>query len=168
MTHRKIVFLSIIGASLVLVGQQIETEAPGRNYNSHSSADDQPNGRANSECRLSKRQQPNTEPPGDTFALDQAQFERKHDATTGLGPVFNATACSECHQNGVTGAASQITEVRVGHRDANGNFVNPTILINSGANSISGRSIVNRSFRYAPKRRTCSGFGGRADATCGA
>src|SRR2546423_742940 len=63
------------------------------------------------------------EPPGDSFTLDQAQFERRHDPGTGLGPVFNATACAECHQNGVTGAAGQTTEVRVGHKDANGNFV---------------------------------------------
>jgi CxxC motif-containing protein (DUF1111 family) len=86
------------------------------------------------------------EPAGDTFALDQAQFERKHDpsqAGTGLGPVYNATACAECHQNVVTGAASQITELRAGHRDASGNFVNPTILINGGKNTIAGRSIVN-------------------------
>jgi CxxC motif-containing protein (DUF1111 family) len=83
------------------------------------------------------------EPPGDTFAHDQAEFERRHDPSTGLGPVFNATACAECHQNGVTGAASQITELRAGHRDASGHFVNPTILINGGANSISGRSIIN-------------------------
>ena len=86
------------------------------------------------------------EPPGDTFALDQAQFERKHDpseAGTGLGPLFNATSCAECHQNVVTGAASQITELRAGHRDANGNFVNPSILINDGKTTIAGRSIVN-------------------------
>ena len=83
------------------------------------------------------------EPPGDTFALDQAQFERRHDPSTGLGPVFNATSCAECHQNGVTGAASQFTEVRAGHKDANGNFVNPTVVINDGADTISGRSIIN-------------------------
>ena len=86
------------------------------------------------------------EPPGDTFALDQAQFERKHDPSqlgTGLGPVFNATSCAECHQNVVTGAASQITEVRAGHRDTSGNFVNPTILVNGGKNTIAGRSIIN-------------------------
>jgi CxxC motif-containing protein (DUF1111 family) len=83
------------------------------------------------------------EPPGDTFALDQAQFERRHDPSSGLGPVFNATSCAECHQNGVTGAASQITELRVGHKDAKGNFVNPTILINHGASMISGRSILD-------------------------
>jgi CxxC motif-containing protein (DUF1111 family) len=83
------------------------------------------------------------EPSGDTFALDQQIFERREDPSLGLGPVFNATACAECHQNPVTGGASQITEVRVGHKDANGNFANPTILINDGANSISGRSLVN-------------------------
>jgi CxxC motif-containing protein (DUF1111 family) len=83
------------------------------------------------------------EPPGDTFALDQAQFERRHDPSNGLGPVFNATSCSECHQNGVSGAAGQTTEVRVGHKGPNGLFVNPTILINDGQNSISGRSIVD-------------------------
>jgi CxxC motif-containing protein (DUF1111 family) len=83
------------------------------------------------------------EPPGDTFVVDQEQFERLHDPTNGLGPVFNATACASCHQNNVTGSASQITELRVGHLDASGNFVNPTILVNEGAAAISGRSIVN-------------------------
>ncbi|HKX30567.1 MAG TPA: di-heme oxidoredictase family protein [Blastocatellia bacterium] len=32
----------------------------------------------------------------------------------GLGPVFNAQSCGECHQNPVTGAISQIVEVRAG------------------------------------------------------
>jgi len=85
----------------------------------------------------------NTEPPGDTFALDQQIFELNHSVATGLGPVYNATACVSCHENPNTGAASQITELRVGHNDANGNFVNPTITINDGMNTISGRSIVN-------------------------
>src|SRR6267154_1670432 len=46
-------------------------------------------------------------------------------------------------QNPVTGGPSQITEVRVGHKDANGTFANPSILINDGASTISGRSLVN-------------------------
>jgi len=83
------------------------------------------------------------EPPGDTFALDQQRFEEPHDVQAGLGPVFNATRCVECHANPVSGSASQLTEVRVGHNDANGNFVNPTVTINDGANTITGRSIVN-------------------------
>ena len=84
-----------------------------------------------------------TEPPGDTFVLDQQVYETQHDVNTGLGPVYNGRACAECHQNPVSGGASQFTELRVGHRDANGNFVNPTVLIDEGAASIAGRSIVN-------------------------
>ena len=83
------------------------------------------------------------EPPGDTFVADQLQFEKIHDPTNGLGPVFNASSCAQCHQNNVTGSASQITELRVGHKDANGVFVNPTVVINEGNGGITGRSIVN-------------------------
>jgi CxxC motif-containing protein (DUF1111 family) len=83
------------------------------------------------------------EPPGDSFALDQQVYERQHDVTDGLGPLYNARACADCHQNPVSGGAGQITELRVGHLDTNGNFVNPTIPINGGAASITGRSIVN-------------------------
>ena len=83
------------------------------------------------------------EPVGDSFALDQQIYELSHDVNSGLGPVFNARACSDCHQNPVSGGASQFTELRVGHTDANGNFVNPIIPIDDGASSISGRSLVN-------------------------
>jgi CxxC motif-containing protein (DUF1111 family) len=83
------------------------------------------------------------EAPGDTFALDQQIYEQIHDVNSGLGPVYNGRACAECHQNPVSGGASQFTELRVGHTDANGNFVNPTVPINHGADSIAGRSIIN-------------------------
>ena len=83
------------------------------------------------------------EPAGDSFALDQQIYELTHDVDSGLGPVFNARACADCHQNPVSGGASQFTELRVGHTDASGNFVNPTIPIDDGASSIGGRSIVN-------------------------
>jgi CxxC motif-containing protein (DUF1111 family) len=83
------------------------------------------------------------EPPGDTYVLDQQIYEITHDPTTGLGPVFNARACSDCHQNPVSGGASQFTELRAGHLDTNGNFVNPTVFINDGANTITGRSLIN-------------------------
>ena len=70
-------------------------------------------------------------------------YEQIHDVNSGLGPVYNGRACAECHQNPVSGGASQFTELRVGHHDQSGNFVNPTVLINDGANSMSGRSIIN-------------------------
>ena len=143
MRCRKIVFFLFIGAAIAVVAQQSVTEAPagfttptlGQTIGAGGELIGTPGSQSVSNGIV--------EPPGDTFALDQAQFERRHDPSTGLGPVFNATSCAECHQNGVTGAASQITELRVGHRDANGNFVNPTVLINDGADSISGRSIIN-------------------------
>jgi CxxC motif-containing protein (DUF1111 family) len=83
------------------------------------------------------------EPPGDRFSLDQKIYETTHDINSGLGPVFNARACSDCHQNPVSGGASQFTELRAGHHDPAGTFVNPTVPIDDGAATIVGRSIVN-------------------------
>ncbi|PYX86362.1 MAG: hypothetical protein DMG68_15615 [Acidobacteria bacterium] len=83
------------------------------------------------------------EPAGDTFAEDQATFEEEDGVDNGLGPVYNARGCVDCHQNPVTGGVSIVSELRVGHQDQFGNFVNPTITINNGANSIPNRSLVN-------------------------
>lgn len=46
--------------------------------------------------------------------LDREIFEGREGIEDGLGPVYNAQACAECHQSPVTGAGSQITELRVG------------------------------------------------------
>jgi CxxC motif-containing protein (DUF1111 family) len=58
-----------------------------------------------------------------TFANDMLVFEERDDKGKGLGPVYNTQSCAECHQNPVSGAISQITELRAGHLDASGNFV---------------------------------------------
>ena len=83
------------------------------------------------------------QPAGDTYALDQTIFELDHDAGTGLGPVFNARACVDCHQNPVSGGSSQFTEMRAGHLDNDGNFVAATVPIDDGASTIANRSIIN-------------------------
>jgi CxxC motif-containing protein (DUF1111 family) len=140
---RYIVFFLFIGAVIAVVAQQSVTEAPAGFTTPTVQQTISPTGELTVNAGSQSVSNGIKEPPGDTFALDQAQFERRHDLSTGLGPEFNATSCAECHQNVVTGAASQFTEKRVGHKDANGNFVNPTILINGGADSISGRSIIN-------------------------
>ncbi len=57
------------------------------------------------------------------FNLDKANFEAVEEIADGLGPLYNAQACRECHQNPVTGATSQITELRAGRTDSFGNFV---------------------------------------------
>ena len=56
------------------------------------------------------------------FDADKATFEERDEIADGLGPVYNAQACSECHQNPVTGGISQITELRAGHFDG-ANFI---------------------------------------------
>ena len=62
------------------------------------------------------------EPQAD-FDADRAKFEERDDIARGLGPVYNAQSCAECHQNPVTGAGSQIAELRAGHLDVFGTFV---------------------------------------------
>jgi CxxC motif-containing protein (DUF1111 family) len=57
------------------------------------------------------------------FAAAKASFEEREEIAEGLGPVYNAQACSECHQNPVTGAISQISELRAGHLNSSGTFV---------------------------------------------
>src|SRR5580693_10149946 len=134
---RKVVFHGCLLAAAIRlaigitgIGQQSAKEAPaGFNTPSFNSAASISNGLV--------------EPPGDTFARDHAVYEENETVADGLGPVYNATSCVVCHQNPNSGAASQITELRVGHNDANGIFVNPTILINDGQDTITGRSIVN-------------------------
>ncbi len=79
-----------------------------------------------------------------THQADQAAFEETETISEGLGPLFNAQSCRECHQNPVSGGHSQVMELRVGHKDKNGTFQNPEIPINHGSERIKGRSLVNQ------------------------
>jgi CxxC motif-containing protein (DUF1111 family) len=125
-----LIALTVLGTGLARVAAKSLMEAPaGFNTPSFNGAQSISNGIV--------------QPPGDTFAHDQEIYEQNHSVATGLGPVYNATACVSCHENPNSGGASQFTELRVGHKDENGNFVNPTIFINDGKNTITGRSIVN-------------------------
>src|SRR5919112_2316504 len=66
---------------------------------------------------------PNTNPvPGD-FESDKFIFSIVDERADGLGPVYNAQSCRECHQNPVTGGVSQIFELRGGHSAPDGTFV---------------------------------------------
>ena len=56
------------------------------------------------------------------FDLDRAQFESREEIADGLGPVYNAQACSECHQNPVSGSSTQINELRAGVISTSGIF----------------------------------------------
>jgi CxxC motif-containing protein (DUF1111 family) len=78
-----------------------------------------------------------------THQADQTKFEEIEQLSDGLGPLYNAQSCRECHQSPVSGAASQVTELRVGHQGPDGHFRNPDIPIAHGTEVISGRSLMN-------------------------
>src|ERR1700726_4020630 len=78
-----------------------------------------------------------------THQADQTKFEEVEQLNDGLGPLYNAQSCRECHQSPVSGAGSQVAELRVGHQGPEGHFRNPEIRIAHGTEVIAGRSLVN-------------------------
>ncbi len=90
----------VLSFSLVVQGQVGPAEAP-------AGFDNQSNGMI----------------PQSEFDAAKIVFEERDTIAKGLGPVYNAQSCAECHQNPVTGAISQISELRAGHLDSLGNFV---------------------------------------------
>jgi CxxC motif-containing protein (DUF1111 family) len=78
-----------------------------------------------------------------THQADQKTFDEVEQLSDGLGPLYNAQSCRECHQSPVSGAASQVTELRVGHQGPDGRFRTPDIPIAHGTEVITGRSLVN-------------------------
>ncbi len=81
------------------------------------------------------------DPP--THAVDQDAFDEFEKVGDGLGPLYNAQSCRECHQNPASGGVSQVSELRVGHRGRDGRFENPSIPVNDGKESIGGRTLIN-------------------------
>ena len=70
-----------------------------------------------------------------TFDADRAVFEERDDVAKGLGPVYNAQSCAECHQSPVTGGISQVTEMRAG------TFANGVFTDHPGGSLINDRAI---------------------------
>jgi len=53
-----------------------------------------------------------------TMDGDAATFsEIEQPSPDGLGPVYNAVSCTDCHQSIAVGGASQVLEFRAGHND---------------------------------------------------
>jgi CxxC motif-containing protein (DUF1111 family) len=93
-----------------------------------------------------------------TFNSAESVFEEVEQATPdGLGPIYNAQSCRECHQNIVSGGASQVSELRAGHVDRSGNFVAATVTLSDGS-QIVNRSLINQraicplAQEYVPER----------------
>ncbi len=78
-----------------------------------------------------------------THAADLEVFDEVETIADGLGPLYNAQSCRECHQNTVSGGASQVSELRVGHNGPDGKFVSPDIPLGRGTTVIQARTLVN-------------------------
>jgi len=81
--------------------------------------------------------------PGSFTAAENVFVEVEQITPDGLGPVYNAQSCRECHQNVVTGGPSQVSELRAGHQDAKGNFVGATLTMRDGS-TLGPRSLINQ------------------------
>src|SRR5439155_22485228 len=64
-----------------------------------------------------------------THGADQAKFEETEAISDGLGPLYNAQSCRQCHQNPVSGGSSHISDLPVGHPGPDRKFNNPDIPI---------------------------------------
>jgi CxxC motif-containing protein (DUF1111 family) len=78
-----------------------------------------------------------------THQADQAKFDDTETIGDGLGPLYNAQSCRECHQSPTSGGTSQVAELRVGHQGPDHLFHNPEIPIAHGTEIITGRTLVN-------------------------
>ncbi len=101
------------------------------------------------------------EPVRGDFENDLLFFQEVDQIADGLGPVYNAQACSECHQNPVVGGISQITELRAGHQDGFGNFVDAAggSLINDRAINASIQEMVKGTETIATFRTSLNVLG---------
>src|SRR5437879_9930432 len=79
------------------------------------------------------------------------QFSEPEKAVpNGLGPLFNAVSCVDCHQSIADGGHSQIRELRAGHLDRHGNFVGAMITLNNGS-KVGPRSLINQRDRKSTR-----------------
>jgi CxxC motif-containing protein (DUF1111 family) len=78
-----------------------------------------------------------------THDADRETFDEVEGIEDGLGPLYNAQSCRECHQDPTSGGASQVAELRVGHLGPGNRFGNPEIPIARGTEIITGRTLVN-------------------------
>jgi CxxC motif-containing protein (DUF1111 family) len=56
------------------------------------------------------------------FRLGLDDFKEIEQPSEGLGPLFNGAGCAACHNVPVIGGITPMTEMRAGHRDADGKF----------------------------------------------
>ena len=63
----------------------------------------------------------------DRFVRGRAEFARAFVPETGLGPLFNADSCAECHEDPVPGGPGDEVEVHVAVLDPQSGFCDPLV-----------------------------------------
>ncbi len=63
----------------------------------------------------------------DRFERGRTEFERAFDPATGLGPLFNAESCAECHESPVTGGPGDEVEIHVSAFFPDRSFCDPLV-----------------------------------------
>jgi len=84
---------------------------------------------------------------------DAMQFNEHDSLTEGLGPLYNADSCGSCHFNPVAGGTSEVTELRAGHIDHHGIFVDAP-----GGSLINSAALPGVPMPYVPDREFIRSF----------
>jgi CxxC motif-containing protein (DUF1111 family) len=87
------------------------------------------------------------------FTADAMVFNEHESISEGLGPLYNADSCGACHFNPVSGGISEVTELRAGHRDFHGNFVDAP-----GGSLINSNALPGVPMPYVPDREPIRTF----------
>lgn len=95
------------------------------------------------------------------FEQDKELFEERRTIANGLGPVFNAQSCAECHTNPVTGGSSQVSALRAGIFDGK-KFIEPPggSVIHDRATDASLQSKVSDKWNVKTSRLSSNTLGG--------
>jgi hypothetical protein len=86
------------------------------------------------------------------FQAAAEEFAGPETVADGLGPVFNAAGCGECHLTPILGGSSQVTEKRVGFFDR-GQFTEPR-----GVSLIQDRALDPSIHELAPSNASVSTY----------
>ncbi|MFI3121409.1 MAG: di-heme oxidoredictase family protein [Methylococcaceae bacterium] len=92
---------------------------------------------------------------------DKELFEERRTVANGLGPVFNAQSCAECHANPITGGSSQVSALRAGTFDGK-KFIEPPggSVIHDRATDASIQSKVSDKWNVRTLRLSSNTLGG--------
>jgi CxxC motif-containing protein (DUF1111 family) len=71
------------------------------------------------------------------FEAGKEEFEEVETPADGLGPVFNAASCAECHVQGATGGGGSVVETRFGKRGPDGRF-DPLVALGGSLQQVQG------------------------------